>query len=87
VYETIRLTISLPKDKASIVREKAKTHKMTISRYLGECIEHSVAEEERLLMVEGYKARAKDHLAFARLTEDAAREVITGSAKTKRPAK
>ncbi len=77
MHENIRLTISLPKDTASLVREKSKAHKVSISRYLGECVEHRAAEEERLLMIEGYKARADEHLAFAQLAEDAAREVLT----------
>jgi hypothetical protein len=79
MYETIRLTVCLPKEMASLVREKAKTHKVSISRYLGECVDHRVAAEERLLMMEGYKELAKEHLAFAHSAEDAAREVLSKS--------
>ena len=77
--ETVRLTVCLPRDMAAVVRKKAKTKNVTISRYLGECVEHRVAEEERLLMMEGYKALSKEHIAFANAIEDAAREVSTKS--------
>jgi hypothetical protein len=74
--EAVRLTVSLPKDKALLVREKARSKKVTISRYLGECVDRRVAEDERLLMIEGYKARSQEHREFARLAEDAARELL-----------
>ena len=77
--ETIRLTVCLPHDVAAVVRKKAKTQNVTISRYLGECVEHRVAEEEQQLMMEGYKALAKEHIAFANAIEDAVHEVSTRS--------
>jgi hypothetical protein len=71
MYETKRLTVCLPYDMAAVVRKKAKTQNVTISRYFVECVEHRIAEEDRLLMIEGYQALSKEHIAFANAIENA----------------
>ena len=74
--QTLRLSLSMPKDVVfgvdAIARKKRLTRSKLISNYLEEMLEKEKGE----LLAEGYKAMAKEHSKFTTLSSHAAKEAL-----------
>jgi metal-responsive CopG/Arc/MetJ family transcriptional regulator len=71
-----RLTASVPQDIIDGTDEIATATKSSRSKIIAECLRERINARKRQLLIEGYKAMAKEHEAFAILSEDAAREAL-----------
>ena len=74
--QVLRVSLSIPKKIVSEVDELAGIRKLTRSKIISECLRDMVAREKKALLIEGYKAMAKEHTEFAELSSRAAREVL-----------
>lgn len=70
------ITVSVPSRLVSVVEEIVKEEKTNRSRVISRCIEDMARERTRGLMEEGYKAMAKEHEQFAKVSAEAASEVV-----------
>ena len=73
-----KLTVSIPKDLITLADKVAKEKKISRSKVVAHCLQELAKKEKEDEMAEGYKALADEHLAFARMAEHAAREVLPG---------
>ncbi len=74
--QSLRLSLSVPKDIVSGVDAIASEKKLTRSKLISKCLEEMIEKEKRELLIEGYKAMAKEHVEFAKLSSHAAKEVL-----------
>ncbi len=71
-----RLTISVPREIVESADEIAAATKTSRSKIITDCLREMINERKRQLLVEGYKAMAKEHRDFAKVSEKAAREAL-----------
>jgi metal-responsive CopG/Arc/MetJ family transcriptional regulator len=76
VTKMVRITANVPRHIAERADEIAATRKLSRSKLVSECLLMMIEERERELLIEGYKAMAKKHEEFAKLTNYAAREAL-----------
>jgi len=76
VAQTEKLTISLPKELASFTNRIAKERKTSRSKVVSSCLQEFAQKRTIELMEEGYKAMAKEHEQFAKISAEAASEVV-----------
>jgi metal-responsive CopG/Arc/MetJ family transcriptional regulator len=74
--QTLRLSISIPKNVVFDVDKIANKKKLTRSKLIAICLEEMLEKEKKELLVEGYKAMAKEHTEFAKLSSNAAKEAL-----------
>ena len=72
----VRLTASVPKDIAEEADQIATSRGLSRSKLISECLRELIEARKSQLLRDGYKAMAKAHEEFARLSEDAAREAL-----------
>jgi metal-responsive CopG/Arc/MetJ family transcriptional regulator len=70
-----KLTVSIPKELIVLADDVAKAQKISRSKVVAHCLEELAKKRMESEMAEGYKAQADEHLSFARVAENAAREV------------
>ena len=73
---TIRLTVNIPENVAEQTAKIASARKISRSKLVVECLRQAIAERDRQMLIEGYKAMAQEHREFARFSENAARETL-----------
>ena len=71
-----RLTASVPQDIIEGTDEIAAATKSSRSKIITDCLREMINARKRQLMIEGYKAMAKEHSDFVKLSEDATKEVL-----------
>ena len=71
-----RLTASVPQDIIKGTDEIAAATKTSRSKIITNCLQEMINSRKQQLLREGYKAMAKEHSDFAKLSEDAAKEVL-----------
>lgn len=71
-----RLTASIPQDIIEGTDEIAAATKTSRSKIIADCLRAMIEVRKRQLLREGYKAMAKEHSDFAKISEDAAREAL-----------
>jgi len=74
--QSLRLSLSVPKDIVFGVDAIASEKKLTRSKLISKCLEEMLEKEKRELLIEGYKAMAKEHTEFATLSSHAAKEAL-----------
>jgi metal-responsive CopG/Arc/MetJ family transcriptional regulator len=74
--QSLRLSLSVPKDIVFGVDEIASAKKLTRSKLISKCLEEMLEKEKDALLIEGYNAMAKKHSEFANLSSQAAKEVL-----------
>ena len=75
-YKATKVTISLPREILSMADEVAAEKKISRSKVIYQCLLDMANARKRTKMIEGYRALAKDHLEFAKLSTDLANEVL-----------
>ena len=73
-----RLTASVPQDIIEGTDEIAAAKKSSRSKIITDCLREMIKARKRQLLRDGYKTMAKEHSDFAKLSEDAAKEVLPG---------
>jgi metal-responsive CopG/Arc/MetJ family transcriptional regulator len=76
VTKTIRLSATVPKHIIEEADEIAALENISRSQLIARCLAEMVRDRKARLLAEGYRAMAKQHEDFARMSEDAAREVL-----------
>ena len=71
-----KLTVSIPKDLITMADKVAKEKKISRSKVVSQCLAELARKTMEDEMAKGYKAFADEHVAFARMAEPAAREVL-----------
>jgi len=71
-----KMTISLPKSLISLANEVASEENISRSKVVSNCLRELAQKRTIELMEEGYKAMAKEHERFAKISAEAAAEVI-----------
>ena len=71
-----RLTISVPDEIIEITDEIAAVSQTSRSKIISDCLKEMINKRRQRLLVEGYKAMAKEHVEFTAVSEDAAREAL-----------
>ena len=71
-----RLTATIPQDIIEGTDEIAAATKSSRSKIIAECLREMINARKRQLLRDGYKAMAKEHSDFAKLSEDAAKEAL-----------
>ena len=71
-----RLTATVPQDIIEGTDEIASATKSSRSKIITDCLREMIKSRKQQLLREGYKAMAKEHIDFAKLSEDAAKEVL-----------
>ena len=74
--QVARLTISLPKSLVSFADEVASEENISRSKVVSNCLRELAQKRTIERMEEGYKAMAKEHEQFAKISAEAASEVI-----------
>jgi metal-responsive CopG/Arc/MetJ family transcriptional regulator len=74
--QTLRLSLSMPKDIVVGVDIMASRKRLTRSKLISKCLEEMLEREKRELLVEGYRVMAKEHSEFAALSSHAAKEAL-----------
>jgi metal-responsive CopG/Arc/MetJ family transcriptional regulator len=74
--ETMKLTISLPKNLAIFADEMAREKNVTRSKIISMCLEDERRRQKVELMKEGYLVMAHEHSEFAELAEELASEIV-----------
>ena len=74
--QNMRISVSIPKNLRDETDEIANAKHLSRSKLISECLEKMVEKEKRALLIEGYKAMAKEHSDFAELSMKAAKEVL-----------
>ncbi len=71
-----RLTATVPQDIIESTDEIAAATKSSRSKIITDCLREMINARKRQLLIEGYKAMAKEHSDFAKLAENVARETL-----------
>lgn len=71
-----KLTISLPRNLISLTDKIAKEMNISRSKVVSSCLQELAEKRLRAEMEEGYKAMAKEHEQFAKISAEAASEVV-----------
>ena len=71
-----KMTISLPKSLISLANEVASEENISRSKVVSNCLRELAQKRTIELMEEGYKAMAKEHEQFAKISAEAAAEVV-----------
>lgn len=71
-----RLTATVPQDIIESTDEIAAATKSSRSKIITDCLREMINARKRQLLIEGYKAMAKEHSDFAKLSENAAKEAL-----------
>jgi metal-responsive CopG/Arc/MetJ family transcriptional regulator len=71
-----RLTATIPQDIIEGTDEIAAATKSSRSKIIADCLREMINARKRQLLRDGYKAMAKEHSDFAKLSEDAAKEAL-----------
>jgi metal-responsive CopG/Arc/MetJ family transcriptional regulator len=71
-----RLSLSISKDIVNDIDEIANARKLSRSKLISMCLEEMLEKEKEELLIEGYKAMAKEHSKFAAFSSRAAKEVL-----------
>ena len=74
--QVLRVSLSIPKNIVSEIDELASSRKLTRSKIISKYLQEMIAKEKRALLIEGYKAMAKEHGEFAALSSRVAKEVL-----------
>ena len=74
--QMVRLSATVPKHIVDEADEIAIASKVSRSQLISECLTEMIQKRKKTLLVEGYRAMAKQHEEFALLTQDAAKEVL-----------
>lgn len=74
--QIMRLSVSIPKKLINDADKIARAKNLSRSKLISECLKDMVEREKRELLIEGYKAMAKEHSDFARLSVEADKEVL-----------
>ena len=74
--QIMRLSVSIPRNLIKETDEIANAKNLSRSKLISKCLEKMIEKEKRELLIEGYKAMAKEHNDFAKLSMKAAREVL-----------
>ncbi len=74
--QVVKLTISLPKSLISLADEVANEEHISRSKVVSNCLRELAQKRTIELMEEGYKAMAKEHEEFAKISVEAASEVV-----------
>lgn len=74
--QVAKLTISLPKNLISFADEVASEENISRSRVISNCLSEFAQKRKMQLMEEGYKVMAKEHEQFAKISAEAASEVV-----------
>ncbi len=76
VQTTTRFTIYTRPELKALTETIAKETKTSRSKVVSKCLEELARQRTMELMEEGYKALAKEHRQFAKLSAQAASEVV-----------
>ena len=71
-----KMTISLPKSLIALANEVASEENISRSKVVSNCLRELAQKRTIELMEEGYKAMAKEHEQFAKISAEAAAEVV-----------
>ncbi len=71
-----RLTVSVPRDIIEITDKIAIAAKTSRSKIISDCLKEMIDKRKRELLVEGYKALAKEHIEFTKVSENAANQAL-----------
>jgi metal-responsive CopG/Arc/MetJ family transcriptional regulator len=71
-----KLTVSIPKSLVSFADEVAIEENISRSKVVSNCLSEFAQIRKAKLMEEGYKAMAQEHKLFAKISAEAASEVI-----------
>ena len=74
--QMITISINMPKSLVSQADEIANAMNLSRSKLISKCLKDMIEKERRELLIEGYKAMAKEHSGFAALSSRAAKEVL-----------
>lgn len=74
--ETMKLTISLPKNLATFADEIARERRVSRSKVVSMCLEDERRRQRDELLKEGYLAMAQEYSEFAQLGEELASEIL-----------
>jgi len=74
--QVAKLTISLPKSLISFADGIASEKNISRSKVVSNCLREFAQRRTAELMEEGYKAMAKEHEQFAKISAKAASEVV-----------
>ena len=74
--QVMRLSLSISKNTVNEIDEIANARKLSRSKLISMCLEEMLEKEKRELLIEGYKAMAKEHSKFAVFSSRAAKEVL-----------
>ena len=66
--QAMRLSLSIPKHIVDDIDQIVNARKLTRSKLVSMCLEEMLEKEKRELLIEGYKAMAKENADFAKLT-------------------
>ena len=66
--QVMRLSFSISKNIVNEMDEIAHARKLSRSKLISMCLEEMLEKEKRKLLIEGYKAMAKENTDFAKLT-------------------
>ena len=75
---TVKLTISMPPNLMAVADEVAREKRISRSKVVHLCLQELAEKRLRRRMEEGYKAMAKENLAFAAEAFKLADEVVFG---------
>ncbi|OGO20222.1 MAG: hypothetical protein A2Z15_01175 [Chloroflexi bacterium RBG_16_50_11] len=73
---TIKLSLSMPQNVVFGVDAIASKKKLTRSKLISKCLEEMLEKEKNALLIEGYKAMAKEHSEFAEFSSSAAKKIL-----------
>jgi len=71
-----KVTVSLPKSLISLADEVAREGNISRSKVVSNCLRELAQKRTVELMEEGYKAMAKEHEQFAKISAEVASEVV-----------
>ena len=71
-----RLTASIPQDIIEGTDEIAAATRTSRSKIIADCLREMINVRKRQLLIDGYKAMAKEHSDFAKISETAVREIL-----------
>ena len=74
--QIIRTSVSIPKGLIDEADKIANAKNLSRSKLISECLGKMVEREKYALLIEGYKAMAKEHSDFAELSMKAAKEAL-----------
>ncbi|MEK7354652.1 MAG: DUF6364 family protein [Chloroflexota bacterium] len=74
--QSAKLTISLPKDTILFADKVAKERKISRSKVIAQFLQEAARKRLEAELEEGYRVMAKEHEEFARISWEAASEVV-----------